>query len=203
MPRLAFALLIALSVANPHLGQAQNAEFTIRPGDVLRVSVWREPALSGDFVVGVTGNVSHPLYKELNVVGKTLPQIEAAFRGVLSKLSANPQFMVEPMLRIAIGGEVRNPNLFTVSPSTTIAQAAALAGGTTERANRERVKVFRDGRELTLDLSRAESEASTMAVQSGDNIFVDRKTNIFRDYIAPAGSITAAVAAIANILLNK
>ena len=174
----------------------------IRAGDVLRVTVWRDPSLSGQFPVAMDGTIAHPLYREVQAAGKTIPQIEAEFRTLLSRLTTQPQFVIEPLVRISVGGQVRTPNLYTVSPLTTLAEAVALAGGVNEQGKLNRVRVFRDGRELYVDLTRPESGLAQQPVQSGDQIFVDRRVSFFREYIAPAGSITAALAAIAGLILR-
>lgn len=199
------ALVFALAMAAVPVTAQQPAppsQPTLRAGDALRVSVWRSPEMSGEFTIGVDGTVSHPLYRELNVAGKTMPQIETAFRTLLGRLNATPQFVIEPLVRVSVGGEVRSPNLYTVTPLTTLAQAVALAGGTTERGKLERVRVFRNGTELLVDLKRPEAGLAQQPVESGDQIFVDRRTSVFRDFIAPAGSIVAALAAVANIVLK-
>ena len=101
-----------------------------------------------------------------------------------------------------MGGEVRTPNLYTVSPLMTIAQVVALAGGATERGRLERVRLYRNGTEVLVDLKSPENGLAQSRVQSGDQIYVDRRISVFREYIAPAGSIVAALAAVANIILR-
>jgi protein involved in polysaccharide export with SLBB domain len=174
----------------------------IRPGDVIRVAVWREPQLSGEFGIAEDGSITHPIYRELKVSGKTIGEIEQQLRTLLSRLTSAPQFVVEPLVRVGVGGEVRTPNLYTVPPVMTIAEVVALAGGATDRGRLESVRLIRDGHETVIDLKTPGTSMATSTVRSGDQIFVDRRVSIFRDYIAPAGSIFAALAAIANIFVN-
>jgi len=199
---LAAAALFALCTIGTVEAQSSATKAVVNPGDVLRVTVWRDETLSGEFAVSMDGTVAHPLYRELNVAGKTVPEIEAQFRVLLSRLNTQPQFVIEPLVRISVGGEVRTPNLYTVPPLTTLSQAVALAGGVTDRGKLERVRVFREGREIVVDMTRPEAGLAQEPVQSGDQIYVDRRVSFFREYIAPAGSITAALAAIANIILR-
>ena len=56
--------------------------------------------------------------------------------------------------------------------------------------------------EIAVDLSRADSQAATLQVRSGDQILVPTKTNAFRDYIGPITSTIAALAAITSIILR-
>ena len=67
-----------------------------------------------------------------------------------------------------------------------------------ERARKSRL--FRGGREYMIDLSRPERGMGLDRVQSGDQILVARRSSVFREYIAPAGSIIGALAAVLNIL---
>src|SRR3954468_7477285 len=97
----------------------------LNPGDVVRITVWRKPELSGDFVVAVDGTLSHPLYRDVRVIGVPMAAVEIRAREFLTNLEANPQFVVEPLIRVAVGGEVRLPNLYTLRPEPSLAQAVA------------------------------------------------------------------------------
>ena len=193
---LAFGLL-----AGPLYAQAP-VSGTLRPGDVVRVAVWREPQLSGEFTVAENGSITHPIYRELRVAGKTIAEVEQMFRGLLSRLTSSPQFVIEPLVRVGVGGEVRTPNLYTVSPVMTIAEVVALAGGSTDRGRLESVRLNRGGRETIIDLKTPGASMAQSPVQSGDQIFVDRRPSVFREVIAPAASVLAALAAVANIIIK-
>ena len=173
----------------------------LSPGDAVRITVWRKPELSGEFVVAASGSVSHPLYREVNVVGVPLAAIEERLRAFLTKYEANPQFVVEPLLRVAIGGEVRLPNLYTLAPEVSITQAVALAGGRTEGGRRDRLLLLRENREIIIDLRRPSAEWSRMPIRSGDQIIVERERAVFRDYVAPTISVLGATAAIISVIL--
>lgn len=190
------------ATATAQVGQELADTTTLQPGDALRIAVWRNSELSGEFTIAGDGSITHPLYREVRVTGLGRSAIEARLRTFLQRYEASPQFVIEPLLRVSVGGEVRQPNLFTLPPETSIAQAVAMAGGVTERGRIERVRVLRDGREIYFDLTELGTATRQARIQSGDQIFVTRRTSLFRDYIAPAGSITAALAALANIILR-
>jgi protein involved in polysaccharide export with SLBB domain len=173
----------------------------LTPGDVVRITVWRKPELSGEFVVTSQGYVAHPLYREVQVAGVSLGVAEARLRTFLEKYEANPQFVIEPLLRIAVGGEVRQPNLYTVRPETSVSQAVALAGGPTERARRDQLRLVRDNREVTVDLRRVDASGAGMRVHSGDQILVERDRAVFREVVAPVIGLAGAVAAIVSVIL--
>ena len=113
-----------------------------------------------------------------------------------------PQFVVQPLVRIVVGGEVKNPNVYSVPPETTIAQAVAIAGGGTERAKFKDVRIVREHQEVRVDLRRPESDAASLQIRSGDQILVSRGRPPILQIIAPVTSTIAATAAIVSIVLR-
>ena len=120
----------------------------------------------------------------------------------LERLESNPQFVVLPLLRVAVGGEVRQPGLLRLPPGTRISEAVALAGGASERAQLRHVRLVRGGELLRVDLSSPEFGWAQRPIRSGDQLFIERRTSVFRDYIAPTASITAAVASVIRLLVR-
>ncbi|GJG89036.1 hypothetical protein tb265_42170 [Gemmatimonadetes bacterium T265] len=174
---------------------------TLNPGDHVLIAVFRAPELSGDFPVGSDGTITHPLYHAVRVVGLTQPDVEARVRGVLSRLDANPQFVVQLLLRVSVGGEVTRPNLFTLPPETSVAQAVAQAGGATEQGRLDQVRLLRGGQVLVLDLTQPGGGLAT-PIRSGDQIVVERRRSTFRDVIAPLGSVIAGIAGVASLIVS-
>jgi protein involved in polysaccharide export with SLBB domain len=72
--------------------------------------------LSGDFTVAANGTINHPLYREVQVTGIPMSAVEDRLRTFLARYATNPQFVVLPLVKIIVGGEVRNPNVFSVPP---------------------------------------------------------------------------------------
>src|SRR5690606_8673645 len=178
------------------------ASATLEPGDLVRIIVWRSEELSGDFEIAADGTIRHPLYRSVTAAGVPLDMLEQRLRTLLSRFDAQPQFVIEPRLRVAISGEVREPNLFSLSPELSIAQAIALAGGPTERGRLDQVRRLRDGREIILDLTRPASYGA-MRIRSGDQIVVPRRKDTFRDTVAPIAAVTGAAAAVLNVILRS
>ncbi|HEX5831038.1 MAG TPA: polysaccharide biosynthesis/export family protein [Gemmatimonadaceae bacterium] len=176
------------------------AELALIPGDVVRITVWRKPELSGEFVVGPDGSIGHPMFRTVRVTGVPPSAIEGLVYTHLKSLETNPQLVVEPLIRIAIGGEVRTPNLYTVRPGTAVALAVAQAGGTAERGRSDRVLILRGGRELTADLTKPDGLA--LPLQSGDQIVVPRRRSLFREVVVPVIGVLGSAAAIANYIVN-
>jgi protein involved in polysaccharide export with SLBB domain len=179
----------------------ERGETVLTPGDALRVTVWRRPELSGEFAIAENGSVTHPLLRSVSAAGVPLATVEARMREYLSTLEASPQFVLEPLLRVSVGGEVRQPSLYRLPPETSIAEAVALAGGATERGRLEAVRLFRGGEEVRVDLTRPEAGLAQEPIRSGDQLFVERRVSVFREYIAPGASVVAAIAALVRLVI--
>ena len=175
---------------------------SLNPGDQVRIVVWRKPELSGDFPIAANGTIIHPLYREVQVTGIPISAVEDRLRTFLGRYEANPQFVVQPLVKIVVAGEVRAPNIFTVPPETTVAQAIAMAGGPTDRGLLNQVRLVRERQVIAVDISRPESEASLVQIRSGDEILVGRRSTPAREYLGPIASGIAAAAAIASIFIK-
>jgi polysaccharide export outer membrane protein len=200
------SLATACATASPQV-QADlrevSAPAVLRPGDALRVTVWRKADLSGEFPIAEDGTIEHPLLRDVKVAGLSAPDAEERVRVSLERLETSPQFVVQPLLRVMVGGEVSKPTLYHLPPATSIAEAVALAGGASpDRGRLDRVRVFRDGREFRVDLTRPEAGAAHSPVRSGDQIFVDRKRTVLRDYVAPAASVAGVLLTTVNIMIR-
>jgi polysaccharide biosynthesis/export protein len=193
-----------LSAQNP----APSADQTmLSPGDSVRIVVWRKPEFSGDFVIAPDGSVSHPLFRDVKIAGVPLATAEANLRRYLSQYDQNPQFVMEPLLLVAVSGEVPQPLVFASQPETSIAEAIARAGGTTQFGNRSHVRVIRNEpsgnqRVFYANLQDPADHLAQAPVHSGDQIVVDRKKSFFKDILLPAIGIIGSVASV-GLLIDR
>ncbi len=186
MKRLFAALCLLLVVGN-----ASAQEPVIQPGDAVLITVWRNPELSGEFQISEDGAIQHPLFQGIKANGITRSELTSRLAEVLSRFEASPQFVVVPLLKVGVGGEVRQPNLYRLPIETTVAEAVAMAGGVTERGKLDRVRLLRGSERQTLNL--LEPAGTTLTIRSGDQIFVERRRDILREYVGPIASVLAAV----------
>jgi polysaccharide export outer membrane protein len=211
MRRIAVLMaLIAFFLPIELLGQATPSaardQSVLTPGDSVRIVVWRKPELSGDYVIGADGTITHPLFRAVQVAGIPLATAEANVRNFLARYEENPQFVMEPLLRVGVSGEVSRPQVFAVRPGTTISETVARAGGPTQFAKRNGVRVLRmerSGRqeELRVDLRHPEGLANS-PVRSGDLIVVERRVSFVWDILLPGLTIVGSLASIA-ILIDR
>jgi len=173
------------------------ADSLLRPGDVLRVTVWRQPDFSGEFPVNQDSTVAHPLFQAVRVGGVSLSTVRARVREFLLAYEQNPRFVVEPLYPVVVAGEVRQPGLVTVPRGTTVSQAVARGGGPTERGRLDQVKLVRAGKSYVLNLLSEDQRVAVMPIMSGDQVLVGRRADfsLIRDLLSPVASLAAAVAA--------
>ncbi len=127
------------------IGQARQP-YTLGVGDKLRVNVYREPELSGEFAVGGAGTIAMPLVGEVPVKGLNRAQVEAELtRRLGAGYVRNPSVSVEvyDFRTFAILGEVQRPGTYPAREGTTLTSAIATAGGYTYRANERRLLLKR------------------------------------------------------------
>jgi protein involved in polysaccharide export with SLBB domain len=173
----------------------------LAPGDSVRVIVWRKPEMSGDFIVAPDGSITHPLYKSVRVGGVPFNTAESNVRTFLARFEQDPQFVLEPLVRVAVSGEVGRPQVFAVRPETTIGEAVAQAGGPNQFGKRDAVRVLRRDpggrqREFVVSLLDPQNPSATVRVHSGDQIVVDRRRSFFRDVFLPAIGVIGSAASI-------
>jgi protein involved in polysaccharide export with SLBB domain len=141
------ALALLVLVQFPVAGIAADAPaYRLGPGDKVRVTIFNEKDLSGDFEVNDQGEIALPLIGQVKVRGKTISEAEALFTQ-----KYNADYLVNPRINVEvlnyrpffILGEVKNPASYPYQNGMTIINAVALAGGYTPRANKGRILVKR------------------------------------------------------------
>ena len=178
---------------------ARDTNVVLQPGDMVKVTVWRNTEMSGDFMVGVNGALRHPLYQEVPIAGVPLGEVEARLTKFLTKYEQNPQLVVEPLFKVTVGGEVRLPNLYPLPRTTTISQAVAQAGGATPDGRLNKIDLYRGGRKVEIDLTEPSGRWANETVQSGDQIIVTKKSNFMRNVFLPLVGVAGALASIINV----
>ena len=204
---LTLAMLFGVTQLAAQATPRPSDQTVLSPGDTLRIVVWRKPEFSGDFVIGADGTVIHPLFRAVRVAGVPIATAESNIRTFLLQYDQNPQFVIEPLLRVAISGEVPRPSVFAVQPRTTIAEAIARAGGTTQYGNRGKVRVIRpeSGGQQQVFLANLQDPADPIAssqVRSGDQVVVDRKKSFFRDVLVPTLTVIGSIASV-GLLIDR
>lgn len=148
---------------------------SLRPGDVLRLKIWREPDLSGDFTVDERGQAVLPRLGATQVSGTPADQLKQRLTDEYRKYLNNPSIEVIPLRRISILGAVRNPGMYPVDPSITLGEAPNVAGGAMPESRRNMLELRRNGLTRQVDL-RKEPRLAALPLSSGDQVYIPEKS---------------------------
>lgn len=136
-----------------------NQEYRLGSGDLLKITVFNQEDLSGEYTINGAGQISLPLIGAVNTKDLTVKQVE---QGIADKLK--PDYLLNPRVSVQvlnyrpfyILGEVKEPKSYPYVDGMTYLNAVAIAGGYTYRAKEDHVVVIRmndpQKRELTLNM---------------------------------------------------
>lgn len=157
-------LLGACSTYNPPVLPAASAnagfsEYRLGLGDKLRINVFNEPNLSGEFQVTGDGTVNMPLIGNVKAEGLTADQLDQRLTAAFAEgYLKDPRVVVEvyDFRPFFIRGEVANPGRYEAVEGLTLQGAIATAGDYTYRADESRVFIRRAGdpQEYQVDANR-------------------------------------------------
>lgn len=175
--------------------------FALEPGDAVQVDVWRNPDASGRFEVDERGLVVLPLLGERTVRGVPTDVLRHELAAEYSRFFRNPAVRVTFLRRINILGGVRNPGLYPVNGTVTLADALALAGGVAPTGNPNDIRLIRNGTVIRQNLSQAMVIGSS-PIRSGDQIVVGERGWLGRN-AAIVTSLIGAVSALTVALILR
>jgi polysaccharide export outer membrane protein len=160
---------------SPVAGLAKvDSDYRLGVADKVRIIVFDEPSLSGEFLVNANGSLSMPLIGDVPVAGSTASVVTEAIRKRLSD-----GFLKEPQVSIDILtfrpfyilGEVNKPGEYPYSSGLTVFNAVATAEGFTYRANKKKVVIKHAG---ATDESK-EKLTPDLQVRPGDTIRIQER----------------------------
>jgi protein involved in polysaccharide export with SLBB domain len=151
----ALMLLPAAAIPSASFAQAQHAAsaspsgtYVLGPTDRVRLKVYGEPDITGEYEVDSNGFVSIPLAGHVKAAGLTTRQLEKGIAASLAKgIVRDPRVNVEIALYrpFYILGEVKKSGEYPYRVGLTVMDAVATAGGFTYRANEGKVYLRRAG----------------------------------------------------------
>lgn len=173
----------------------------LRPGDAVRVQVWREDDLSGTFTVDDRGVVTLPLLGEREVAGLEPARLRDDLLTDYREYLQNPSIQVTVLRRINILGAVTQPGLYPVDATISLSEALGMAGGITPAGDEDDIRVIRDGRVIHRALDQA-TMVGAVDIRSGDQVVVGEKGWFARNPGALLGSLLGATAVIITALVR-
>jgi polysaccharide export outer membrane protein len=130
------------------LTTAATAAPKLQPGDKIRVTVFGEDKLSGEYELDQSGQISLPLAGTVQALGLTQSELEQALANKFrSQYLKNPKVTVTiaTLRPFYVMGEVTKPGEYPYKSGLNVLTAMALAGGPTYRAHRTTVQIQRLG----------------------------------------------------------
>jgi len=136
--------------ALPNLSNAPSvvdARYVIGNSDLLQVYVWKEPELTESVPVRSDGKISLPLIGEVQATGRTPVQLKEEITAKLSTYLTSPTVTVVVMQvnsqKFNVLGRVAKPGSYSLSASTTVLDAIAVAGGFLDFAKEKNIYILR------------------------------------------------------------
>ncbi|HEX8362830.1 MAG TPA: SLBB domain-containing protein [Longimicrobium sp.] len=190
------AALVLSGLAGSVFAQGNGASDGLRGGDVIRLRIWREPDLSGEFRVDDEGVAILPRLGPTQVGGQAPAALTSRLVEAYAEFLQHRSIEVVLLRRIQVLGAVRNPGLYSVEPTMTVADALALAGGTTTEGNPRRIDLIRGGRRLPVALA-ADTRLAATTIRSGDQLFVPERNWLTRN----TGIVTTIIAGTISLVI--
>jgi polysaccharide export outer membrane protein len=195
----AFAGLSSASAQMPQGSRGINP--VLIPGDLVRVKIWREPDLSGDFGVDENGLVVFPKVGALPVGRLTSDSVKAVLVARYSRYLQDPSVELTFLRRVQVLGQVKNPGLYHVDATMTVTDVLAMAGGVTSVGNSKNIELWRDGKRMAVELSAA-SAMTDLSLHSGDQLRVSERSWLSLNAGVVGAGITGA-AVIVTALIRR
>ena len=168
-----------LAMAAPVL----SADYLLRPGDILQVSVWHESELNAEVLVRPDGKFSFPLAGEIAAAGRSPSQVreelvkkidefipDAVATVMVKEIAGNKAFVV---------GKVNRPGPVPMTEDTNVMQALSMAGGTAQFADLNDILILRgQGDKQTAipfnydEVERGKALEQNIVLQAGDVVVV-------------------------------
>jgi polysaccharide biosynthesis/export protein len=185
------------AAATPTLIASPN--YIVGPNDRLRITVWNQEDVSGEYVVSADGTFTFPLVGQVRAAGLTLAKLEAELKQLLAAgFFRNPQVNAAVVdyksKRIFIMGAVRQAGAVPLTRETTLIEALAQAGSTTPDAadhvfilhSRNADGPILPGQDASASVKRIDLRElnsgqlpETVTVQDGDTVYVPPKQNVY------------------------
>lgn len=137
-------------------------QYLIGPGDNLTIFVWRNPEISGNFIVRPDGKVTTSLVEDVEVSGRTPTMLARQLEEQLSVYINNPRVTVSVAQfngpfseQVRVIGEATNPSAVNYTENMTLLDLMIEVGGLTEFASGNSAKLVRviDGKQSTFALN--------------------------------------------------
>mgnify|MGYP003131723978 CR=1 FL=1 len=155
-------------------------DYTMGPGDVLRVQLWGKENQQLELPVSRDGTISFPQSGPQTIAGLTFDQARQQIKQRVSEQYIGVQASVTlgelRSMRVFVLGEARNAGSYTVSSLSTITNALYVSGGVERTGSLRKIQHKRDGKLIGVldlyDLLLAGDTSNDSRLQPGDVVFI-------------------------------
>jgi polysaccharide export outer membrane protein len=192
-------------VAHQPQFQQRNRRYQLRPSDTLELGFSFTPEFNQSVTVQPDGFVTLKELGDMNVQGKTVPEVTAMLRQEYGKILHDPVVTVlikdfeKPFF--TMGGELKNPGKYELRGGVTVTEAVATAGGFRDSAKHSEVFLFRRASDEWVEVKKINVKQmlakgdlrEDIALRAGDMLFVPKnKISKFKEWI-PHPSLTVPI----------
>lgn len=154
------------------LSYAQES-YILGAGDKISIKVFGQEDLNIESFLGNSGSVNYPFLGEVKVAGLSIKQVEVFITTGLKGdylISPNVYVQVIEYRPFYIHGEVKKPGGYPYQPGMTINQAVALAGGLTDRADKDKISLYKEA-----DKKLKQHASLQHNLSAGDTITIEQR----------------------------
>jgi polysaccharide export outer membrane protein len=180
-----FLTLLILNGANAST-DADNVDYPLGPGDIVRIQVFQNPDLTTETRVSETGVITYPLVGSVKVGGLSIAEAENKLASALKKGGFIRQPQVTIVLlqmrgnQVSVLGQVNRPGRFPLETLSRVSDMLAAAGGTTPLGDDYAIVTgMRNGKSFrkVIDIPALyleEKSAEDIILAGGDTVYVHR-----------------------------
>jgi protein involved in polysaccharide export with SLBB domain len=210
MNRSLWSLMVAAALVTIGAGSglagvaAQTRATPFQVGDRILLHVEGDSALSDTFTVVAGPALRLPAIGEVSLAGVRRADLEAHLTRELGQYIKDPVVQARALIRVSVLGEVTRPGFYAVPIDLVLADALMLAGGATQEARVDRLRILRgnsalwSGNSLQTEIARG-ATLEDLGVRAGDRIQVPKRDpeSKWRIVSIIIGSVATAVGVIA------
>ncbi|MCI0432550.1 MAG: polysaccharide biosynthesis/export family protein [Gemmatimonadetes bacterium] len=196
------SLLLCALACTAASAQSADPVLRLQAGDQVQLLVKNEPALSGRYPVTPDGSTMLPLIGVIQVAGRPFSAVESEVRAAFTRELADPEFVITPLMRVSVLGEVRAPSMHWLDPAGTVADMLVLSGGLLPTANRKGITLRRNGEALPIEVD-GSGAVPAIPVRSGDQLLIGRRSWLSDNLAIFVGAAaTVAAAAVTTLIVR-
>ncbi len=173
--------------------------FVLGPGDVLKVTIWREKELSGSFQVDEYGMMTLPMLGRVRGAGILWRDLRDSLLTRYTAQLKTTSIILLPQRRVFVFGEVTKPGAVLLDPTLSFAGAVALAGGAGPEGDLRRIRIVRNGKTLR-ENAPIESLFVGTDLRSDDQLYVGKRSWFDRNSTFIAGAALSLTSIIVSLI---